>query len=306
MMASSTNEDQLAKATDKLLNSTDPNSPVHTQNELTDEKENSNRTDSTLSDSEQTLEVKIDKLMNEIHGKGRFSLFAFSSIVLGMNATGYWFYLLSYLTLFPKYDCVWSDGLPHTEDDCIAKNICAADSAVSSYSIDWSDKYSLHNWVEPEKLNLICEPGWKIALMGSMVFVGWVITLPIIPRISDLYSRKKIFILGMWLDVALFIAIFLCKSLDLMIAITFMFGLATTIRVNVGFVYMMELMPKRLQGFYSSAYNTLEGSVLLLATLYFWFVSKHWFYFSLIGFSFAIYSGVSAFFVPESPRLLIE
>lgn len=199
-----------------------------------------------LQDSEMSLELKTDKLLNEIHGKGRFTLFAFFSIVLGMNATGYWFYLLSYLTLFPKYDCVWSDGKAHTEDECVADNICAVPSLVSSYSIDWTDIYSLHNWVEPDKLNLICEPGWKIGLMGSMVFVGWVITLPIIPRISDIYSRKKIFVLGMWLDWCLFICMFLCKSLDLMIVICFMFGLVTSLRCNVGFVYMMELMPKRL------------------------------------------------------------
>ena len=117
-----------------------------------------------------------------------------------------------------------------------------------------------------------------------MVFIGWVITLPIIPRISDIYSHKKIFIVGMWLDWLLFICLFLCKSLDFMIVVTFCFGLVTTIRVNVGFVYMMELMPKRLQGFYSAGYNTMEGSVLLLATIYFWFISTHWIYFSLFGF----------------------
>ena len=131
-------------------------------------------------------------------------------------------------------------------------------------------------------------------------------TLSWIPRLSDKYSRKFIFIIGMYMDLALFVVLFFCKSLDLMICVTLCFGFATTIRVNVGFVYMMELMPKRLQNFYASSYNTLEGSVLLLGTLYFWFVSKDWIYFTMIGFAMQIWCCISILFLPESPRLLIE
>mmetsp|Transcript_40669 Transcript_40669/g.53345 ORF Transcript_40669/g.53345 Transcript_40669/m.53345 type:complete len:141 (+) Transcript_40669:476-898(+) len=140
-----------------------------------------------------------------------------------------------------------------------------------------------------------------------MVFIGWVITLAFVPRLSDKYNRKKIFLAGMYIDWLLFIAMFFTTSLDLMIVVTFLFGLATTIRVNVGFVYMMELMPRRLQSNYASAYNTMEGSILLLATLYFWFISRHWIYFTLFGFALATWNVITCtFFVPESPRLLIE
>ena len=135
-----------------------------------------------------------------------------------------------------------------------------------------------------EKLDLFCQPGWKIGLIGSMVFVGWVSTLLWVPRLSDIYGRKWIFFAGMAADWVLFILIFICSSLNWMIVITTAFGMMTTLRVNIGFVYMMELMPKRLQSFYASTYNTFEGSILFLGTLYFWFVSKHWIYFTMIGF----------------------
>ena len=67
----------------------------------------------------------------------------------------------------------------------------------------------------------------------------------------------------MVLDWCMFIVMFFTTSINWMIVVMFMFGMATTIRVNVGFVYMMELMPKRNQSFYSSAYNTFEGTILL-------------------------------------------
>jgi len=110
----------------------------------------------------------------------------------------------------------------------------------------------------------------------------------------------------MYADWVLFIAMFLCKSLDLMICITLLFGLFTTIRVNVGYVYMMELMPKRLQSNFSSAYNTLEGSILLIGTLYYWYISKHWMYYAMIGFALNTWCCIACLFLPESPRLLIE
>ena len=53
--------------------------------------------------TELTLEEKVDELLVEINGKGRFSCFSFLTIIFGMNATGYFFYILSYLIMKPKY-----------------------------------------------------------------------------------------------------------------------------------------------------------------------------------------------------------
>lgn len=173
-----------------------------------------------------------------------------------------------------------------------------------SYEVDWENINSLHNWVE--KLDLTCEPGWKVGMLGATVFIGWCVTLPWLPRLSDVYSRKYFFMGGMVVDLLLYIALFLTKSLDWMIVVTTCFGLVTTARCNIGFVYMMELLPRRLQSNYSAGYNIIEGSVLLLGTFYFWFVCKDWIYFTLVGFVAQIWSVIAIQFLPESPRLLIE
>ena len=143
-------------------------------------------------------------------------------------------------------------------------------------------------------------------MLGAMAFVGWFSTLIWIPRISDMYSRKWLFTFGMVVDWFLFFGVFFVTSLDWMIVVMFVFGMATTIQVNVGFVYMMELSPKRLQSTYSSMYNIFDGTLLLQGTIYFWFISKDYRYFTLIGLALATWCVIAIQFVPESPRLLIE
>ena len=70
------------------------------------------------------------------------------AIVLGMNCTGYWFYMLAYNIMPPRYkDCVYSDPQPlDPVASCTYDNICADNSKIISAEIDWSNIYSLHNW----------------------------------------------------------------------------------------------------------------------------------------------------------------
>ena len=133
-------------------------------------------------------------------------------------------------------------------DKSIPDNICSG--KVISYEIDWSNPYSLHNWVE--KLDLVCSPEWKVGMIGSIYFVGLVFTLIWVPRLSDMYGRKFIFMVGMIADFAMFTCIFFISSLDGMIVVLFVVGMATALRTDVGFVYLMELVPKRNQVFYAS------------------------------------------------------
>ena len=50
----------------------------------------------------------------------------------------------------------------------------------------------------------------------------------------------------------------------------------------------------------------LEAFIYVLATLYFWKVNKHWFYFVLIGYTWNVISVVGMYWMPESPRFLLN
>ena len=248
----------------------EPSSPCQQKNKNTLEKIVIKKEDST----ELTLDEKVDLQLNQIHGNGRFSCFALFAIASGVNAIGYWFYNMTYLTMKPKFtNCVFTDPQPLSpESACTSDNICSGQ--VLSYEIDWNDIYSLHNWVD--KLDLTCCPRWKVGMIGSMYFIGWVITLPWVPKLSDSRSRKTYFLIAMLIDLAVYIMMFFANSVEQMILLVFVVGLANSIRMNIGFVYLMELIPKRLQGFYSAVNGNTEGIIPLVGTLYFWFLSNNW------------------------------
>ena len=95
-------------------------------------------------------------------------------------------------------------------------------------------------------------------------------------------------------------------NLDIMIVTIFFIGAFSSIRTNVGYVFLLELMPKKRQSMYGTIWNNCECAIYPLATIYFWKISTHWIYFCFIGYLLSLWSFISSFFLPESPRFLID
>ena len=57
---------------------------------------------------------------------------------------------------------------------------------------------------------------------------------------------------------------------------------------------------------YGSLWNNCECLIYPLATIFFWKISTQWVYFCLIGYLLSFWALVSSFFLPESPRFLID
>ena len=94
-------------------------------------------------------------------------------------------------------------------------------------------------------MNLTCEPKWRIGLLGSAFFFGWCLTLLWVPRLADIYGRKKLFVIGMIGDLVVFTIVMVSKSLNVMIVMIFCFGALTSIRKAVGFIYLMDMTPQK-------------------------------------------------------------
>ena len=78
-----------------------------------------------------------------------------------------------------------------------------------------------------------------------MFFIGWASTLLWVPMLSDTRNRKKFFVSSMIVVFFVMTGMLMTSSLDLMLFYMFLLGAITSARINVGYIYLMELVPKQ-------------------------------------------------------------
>ena len=72
---------------------------------------------------------------------------------------------------------------------------------------------TIDNWVSPDKFNLLCEPKWKVGLLGSFFFIGVVATMLVIPPLSDAYGRRVIFLIVLLISIIAQFGLLVTKSI---------------------------------------------------------------------------------------------
>ena len=252
-----------------------------------------------------TSEEKLDACIEMIGGFGKFQLFAFSAVSTGIAAAGFWKYELGYFMQEPRYSCTYtSSAASLNENICTAANICADDSRIKSWDIDWSHEASLRNW--HYEFDLKCWPKHYIGLICSLFWLGWCCTLLWLPRLADVYGRKNLIAYNNFVSLALHLLTIFAPNIYVLGGTLFTWGLFNSIRVSTAFLYMVELMPKKNQNTVGTIHNCFDGSIGLFATIFFMTVSIQWQYFVYIGLIFQIYACFAVWFLPESPIFLLK
>ena len=82
-----------------------------------------------------------------------------------------------------------------------------------------------------------------MGLWGSSVFGGWMIGSIFIPRLGDLYGRKKPFMTSLLIALIAHICLCIPKNLYLTAVLFFIFGTCCSGRYAIAFVYLSELIP---------------------------------------------------------------
>ena len=141
---------------------------------------------------------------------------------------------------------------------------------------------------------------------GVMYFVGFTFTLTWLPPFSDIYGRKKFFMIAISLSLLFHIGMYVTNQWSMMIAMTFCIGLASSLRLQVGFNYLIELFPKSHQVLAGTIYCVFDGIVYMITTLYFWKIDRDWSNYYLFVFGANIICLIGTSFLPESPRMLVN
>ena len=91
-----------------------------------------------------------------------------------------------------------------------------------------------------------CEPKWKIGMMGFSFLLGIVIGCLTVARLGDVYGRKPIYKLGLYLHLAFSLCICFLKTQNflLLYGLLLIFGMSLTARYYVGYSFNIEMSPK--------------------------------------------------------------
>ena len=186
---------------------------------------------------------------------------------------------------------------------CQPADFCDSPDVVS-YTPDKTHKDYYENLFN--KFDLHCAPSYKVELIGSSFFLGWILTLAVIPRFSDKYGRKKFLMVGLAFQVLAYSVLISTENYNILIASILVLGMMSTIRVQVGTIYIYELMMKES---WAPAYLILcllgEGLAGLLAAIYYTYISND-FYPLLFGCVVCnLLGAIGSTLFPESPRYLI-
>ncbi|CDW88844.1 organic cation [Stylonychia lemnae] len=241
----------------------------------------------------------VDEVLVKIGGFSKFQFFSFTIIVTGMAAGAFILYNLYYFEKEPTYMCRYNQQSSYKI--CTSEEICDDANVVESYFIDWTDEGSLHNWVE--QLDLKCRSSIAVSFIGSSFFFGAFIGSFILPRASDVYGRRPMFLVGLVLYLIVIIGLVFNTSLYLTYVLLLLGGISETGRYYVAYVYCVEMMPDKYQNLSGLLIFVVFGCLQILFSIYFWFISKEWINLAYMGGALSIISFILTIWkLPESPR----
>ena len=156
------------------------------------------------------------------------------------------------------------------------------------------------------KLGLECAGPSKIGLIASSYFIGWILTLTFLPRISDLFGRQKIIIGGNMIQVVVMSVVLFTNSYRMMIGALMTLGMMATVRQQVTVVYLFENFRHHHYARVMGIDSCCQGAFGICGALYFLFISKSWFYIIFFSFCLSLLGTIGCMlFYHESPKYLI-
>jgi OCT family organic cation transporter-like MFS transporter 4/5 len=153
---------------------------------------------------------------------------------------------------------------------------------------------------------LLCEPKWKIGLLGSIYFAGVVVTILFIPIMSDrCFGRRNIFLILFAIFILAFIGLIVSKNLIETYVFLFIMGACFAGRIVVGITYLLELLNPIYAKKFLLIFFFSEPVLLILLTMWYQFIDRSWYAIFIITLVFIIIAFFwYLFFVPESPKWL--
>ena len=115
----------------------------------------------------------------------------------------------------PRLECYQPSDNGDAEGEwkeCAKAEVCGSGIPRDRWRPDTSESEYIDNWVE--QFDLLCEPKWRIGLIGTLYFVGIMTTILLVPWLADKYGRKWNVLINYFLFMAAVLGVMLSNNLE--------------------------------------------------------------------------------------------
>lgn len=126
---------------------------------------------------------------------------------------------------------------------------------------------NVYNWYT--KLDLVCKNKKAMAFIGTFAFIGISLGCLFVPRLGDLYGRKLIFLISMFVQAPIYAVASWTSNLKIVYGMCFLIGPCIIGRMSQGFLLLMELVPSKWQAAVGASIMVSEGAACIIWTIYF-------------------------------------
>ena len=245
-------------------------------------------------------------------GFGKFQKLTLATYIFSIGSTGWLVYGLPYLLLYPEFVCKGiTTGTPEYYEKCVPSYFC--NHVEISWFVLKKSEHTLVNWIS--LYDLTCESPFLVSAFGMSYFFGFFVGSFFLPNMSDKNGRKSYFLAIQFILMSTCLLIVLLPfgagtSITTVYILIFIFGIqgiASSGRLIIGYCLLNEYSPVEYHTMNGTLWNISEGSMYLMLTFYYKFISKNWMWpivWSIM--QYIITFTIIYFFIPESPKWLYD
>lgn len=100
------------------------------------------------------------------------------------------------------------------------------------------------------------------------------------------------------------LGLILSQNIYLTMVLFLLLGFTCPGKVNIAYVYLLELVPTKMQTYVGTALLLADGSTMIFLSLYFRYISKNWLWFQIFAQSITAVAFLVTLLAPESPKYL--
>ncbi|CDW73161.1 solute carrier family member 5 [Stylonychia lemnae] len=149
-----------------------------------------------------------------------------------------------------------------------------------------------------------CEERSKIAMIGAAYFIGYSLSCLFVPRLSDIKGRRIPYLMSNLIQLFIYFGILFATTVDQIIVFILIFGLCGPGRSIVGYLYLLELVPKDWKYYIGTLISCANTSTFVFSSFFFWYASKNSEYLIIFGLISTLFTLTAIYQIPESPKYL--